>query len=404
MAGLAAARLLRERGIAVELLEARRRIGGRAHTDDSLGLPFDAGAAWVQGADRSPLPPLLKAAGFESFKDVSPPRIFLDGAHVRSRDLERAVAELEAQLAEAASQRGESALSAVLPEPKTALDRLARFVIGPLELGAALGDVSLQDWWAQADSAPELRVPQGLGAFVAAFGRDQAVRLGAEVDGITWDPAGIEVKLAGGGRLAAEAVLITVPTGVLAAGLESAEGLWFDPVLPPWKDWAIRNLPLGSVEKVALRLRPGLLRDWGYGENAWVLRQDAARQASLQVATFGRDLVLVTFAGERARLPAAERRSAALGELAALHPFREDRDLLGVAASAWGESPWTRGAYSHARPGGASARIMLRRPLVGRVYFAGEACSRSWAAQVPGAYLTGESAARQIAYQLADAG
>ena len=404
MAGLAAARVLRERGFAVEVLEARDRIGGRAHTDRSLGLPFDAGAAWVQGADRSPLTPLLHAAGFETVRDVSSPQVVLDGDPVSGNSLERAIAALEEEIAAAAQQRDESSLAEPLSAPETALQRMARFVLGPLELGAALEEVSLQDWWQQAEILPELRVPEGLGAFVGAFGRGQAVYLGAAVDGIAWGPEGVEVRLAGGAAVAAEAVLITAPTGVLAAGLESADGLWFDPVLPPWKDWAIRNLPLGSVEKVALALRPGLLDDWGYGENAWVLRKDGDRYASLQVATFGRDLVLVTFAGERARIPEAERVSAALGELSALHPFREDRDLLGLATSTWGETPWSRGAYSYARPGGASARLMLRRPLLGRVYFAGEACSRSWAAQVPGAFQTGEAAARQIAFRLLEEG
>ena len=404
MAGLAAARLLRARGLAVEVLEARQRIGGRAFTDDSLGLPFDAGAAWVQGANRSPLPPLLADTGFETFRDVSTPKVVLDGQRASGIALERAVAALEEEISAAGAQRRESALADALAPSTTALDRLARFMLGPLELGAGLEEVSLQDWRAQADTLPELRVPGGLGAFVAEFGRGQAVHLGVEVDGIAWSPDGVEIRIAGGPTLAAETVLVTVPTGVLAAGLESAEGLWFDPVLPPWKDWAIRNLPLGSVEKVALKLRPGLLRDWGYGENAWVLRQQGDRQASLQIAPFGRNLALVTFAGGRARRPEAERISAALGELSALHPFREDRDLLGVATSTWGEARWTRGAYSYARPGGASARLMLRRPLVGRLYFAGEACSRTWAAQVPGAYLTGEAAARQIAYRLLEEG
>lgn len=405
MAGLAAARGLIEQGIAVEILEARQRVGGRAFTDRSLGLGFDAGAAWLHGADRSPLPPLLAAAGFSTQRDVSVPRVLLGGARGDPNELRRAVTAVEAQLAEAARRRDEGPISAFLPPAETPIEQLARQLVGPLDLGGALKEISLQDWWLQANSLPEDRVPGGLGDFVTAYGRDLPVRLGAPVDGIAWGPEGVELKLLGGGTLAAEAVLVTVPTGVLAAGLESAEGLWFDPVLPPWKDWAIRNLPLGRVEKVALRLREGLLSDWGYGENAWLLhRGDDGEAASLQVAPFGRDLVVVTLAGIEALLAPEARIAAALAHLAAAHPLREDRDLIAAAPTAWAETPWTRGAYSHARPGAASARSMLRRPLLGRIHFAGEACSRSWAGQLAGAYETGAAAARQIAYQLRDEG
>src|SRR4030095_12987313 len=55
MAGLVAARLLHDSGFAVTVLEARKRIGGRTWTDDSLGAPLDLGGSWVHGVDGNPL-------------------------------------------------------------------------------------------------------------------------------------------------------------------------------------------------------------------------------------------------------------------------------------------------------------------------------------------------------------
>ena len=63
VAGLAAARLLREAGVEPIVFEARDRIGGRVHTVDLAGatgdttgdVPADAGAAWLQQFDRNPL-------------------------------------------------------------------------------------------------------------------------------------------------------------------------------------------------------------------------------------------------------------------------------------------------------------------------------------------------------------
>src|SRR3712207_2812119 len=54
IAGLAAARRLREEGYRVTVLEARNRIGGRILTDASLGIPIDLGASWIHGEDGNP--------------------------------------------------------------------------------------------------------------------------------------------------------------------------------------------------------------------------------------------------------------------------------------------------------------------------------------------------------------
>lgn len=45
MAGIMAARTLHDAGLDVVVLETRDRLGGRTHTDDSLGSSVDLGAA-----------------------------------------------------------------------------------------------------------------------------------------------------------------------------------------------------------------------------------------------------------------------------------------------------------------------------------------------------------------------
>ena len=49
MAGLSAARSLVNQGAEVVVLEGRDRIGGRIHTDFSMGPPFEVGAGWIHG-------------------------------------------------------------------------------------------------------------------------------------------------------------------------------------------------------------------------------------------------------------------------------------------------------------------------------------------------------------------
>jgi monoamine oxidase len=70
-----------------------------------------------------------------------------------------------------------------------------------------------------------------------------------------------------------------------------------------------------------------------------------------------------------------------------LHPLVE---------TGWGRDPFARGSYSYALPGHANARAVLGAPVDGRLFFAGEACSRHDFTTAHGAYLTGIEAANEV--------
>jgi len=64
-AGLAAARELTRAGLAVRVIEARRRVGGRAWTDgETFGVPIDRGCAWLHAADQNPWTAYARQHGF----------------------------------------------------------------------------------------------------------------------------------------------------------------------------------------------------------------------------------------------------------------------------------------------------------------------------------------------------
>ena len=68
-AGVAAARRLHEAGLNVLLVEARDRIGGRAHTlrrggpRQAAHLPLDLGCGWLHSGDVNPLVPVAARLG-----------------------------------------------------------------------------------------------------------------------------------------------------------------------------------------------------------------------------------------------------------------------------------------------------------------------------------------------------
>ncbi|RZA10023.1 MAG: FAD-dependent oxidoreductase, partial [Lysobacteraceae bacterium] len=120
-AGIAAARELKSAGKRVRILEARGRVGGRAHTDLSLGVPADAGAAWLHFADLNPLTDIAQKNGFDVIAREPD-----WGARSRIGNRLPDKSEVDAwqkamqhydALIEAAAQRGQDvALTAVLPD------------------------------------------------------------------------------------------------------------------------------------------------------------------------------------------------------------------------------------------------------------------------------------------------
>ena len=64
-AGLVAGRELARAGLAVRVVEARQRVGGRAWTDrETFGAPLDRGCAWLHSADQNPWTDYARRHGF----------------------------------------------------------------------------------------------------------------------------------------------------------------------------------------------------------------------------------------------------------------------------------------------------------------------------------------------------
>jgi monoamine oxidase len=86
----------------------------------------------------------------------------------------------------------------------------------------------------------------------------------------------------------------------------------------------------------------------------------------------------------------------ARSELTAALGAQSGRRLAPLVQSAWSADPFSRGAYSHARPGCAAMRAALAAPLDERIVFAGEACSPHAFSTAHGAYDTGVAAAEAL--------
>ena len=71
-AGIAAARHLLDSGLSVVVLEARDRIGGRAHTIYAGDLALDLGCGWLHSANENEWAKIAPTLGF-AVDDLAPP-------------------------------------------------------------------------------------------------------------------------------------------------------------------------------------------------------------------------------------------------------------------------------------------------------------------------------------------
>nr|WP_314075525.1 NAD(P)/FAD-dependent oxidoreductase [uncultured Roseococcus sp.] len=394
-AGIAAARALVAAGKSCVVLEAGSRVGGRAHTSGTLGTPFDRGATWLHQAQENPLTAFVGA--------------HIDHDTVRGRHLhlgDRFANRAELAAYERALDVFETAIVEAPPEPDRAVsevvpqggpwDATIAHWLGAQINAAELSLISLRDYVAVDLEGPNLLPEEGVGALVARLAEGLPIRLDHAVTHLRWDGPGVVVE-GEWGTLRAGAAIVTVSTGVLAAG-----GLRFTPELPAETLDAIHGLPLGLLTKYGFRTTGGdRLGMAPFHSARRLVEGDARASMSWIFWPFGRDQVFGFVGGAQAwelsRQGVAATEAAARADFAAMFGA-EGRRLLGPAVIAdWGADPLFRGSYTHARPGHHESRAWLARPLAGgRLRFAGEACHSRFAGTVAGAWLSGEAAARVL--------
>jgi monoamine oxidase len=390
-AGLAAARRLAAAHVDCVLVEARGRLGGRAWTVPAKGGDaLDLGCGWLHSADRNPWCAIAEAQG--ATIDKSPPPWERVAAQP-GFSVEDQMAFAEAM---AAFHERQEALSETDPDvpASTFLDPEGRWnplidAISTYYSGVELDRLSVRDFLRYADSGINWRVREGYGAVIAAHGAGLDVVLDCAVKSIDHSGRRIRVETVKG-TLAADAVIVTLPSSLLAE-----EAVAFLPALPE-KTEAAAGLPLGLADKLFLSLDGA---EEFEVDSRLFGHADRRETAAYHLRPLGRPEIEVYFGGALAAGLEAAGGGAffdfAAGELAGLFGADFVSRVRPIAGHGWRSDPFARGSYSYALPGKADCRERLAEPVDGRLFFAGEACSKRDFSTAHGAYRTGIAAADQ---------
>jgi len=403
-AGLAAGHSLSTHPVSFRILEARLRIGGRAHTiqhdhEQHGALPIDMGCGWLHSADRNPWREIAETMGFDIDRNLPSwgKQAFDLGFSAQDQsDYSEAADRFSARIFETAKKmEGSNAIpdrdAASLFEKgnrwNALIDAVSTYMSGDVLSAISILDLSRYD-----DSEINWRIVRGYGSAIAHYGKELPVTLDCAVTEI--DHSGKRLQLTTTqGTFTSRALIITVPPTLLVSS-----ALRFKPELPA-KLEAAYGLPLGIANKLLLGFKPDSdLADLPVDGHLFG-RTDRTDTASFHLRPYGRPLIEGYFGGALAkdleRQGPAAFEAFAKEELSALFGTAFCDKLHLVTATGWAFDPYALGSYSHARPGHAEARAALSENVGDRLFFAGEACSRHSFSTAHGAYQTGRDAARQ---------
>ncbi len=390
-AGLAAAEQVAASGLSGLLLEARDRLGGRAHTIETPIGPIDLGCEWLHSADENPLVARVEALGLTVDK-TPPPWANIADNPVFSREARAefgaAFQALDARIEAAARDGGPDRPASDLMEPHGRWNPLLN-AFSAFYNGAEFDQVSLHDYAAYEDTEVNWRVAEGYGTAIARLApAGLPTRLSCPVSLIRHDGPRVELETPLG-VVSARAVVVCVPTEILATGT-----LRFMPALPDKLD-AAAGLPLGLADKVFLRLdEPEMFPP----ETQVYSDPYTTATGAYHLRPLHRPMIEVFLGGAHARSLEGQGPGAAaafaIDGLAGIFGEGVRGKVHVMAQTSWAGDPFAGGSYSHALPGHAGARAVLAAPVDQRLFFAGEACSPNFFSTAHGAWLTGQAAGR----------
>ena len=404
IAGLAAAKKLKDKGFTVIVLESQEKIGGRLRTDRSLGIAFDEGASWIHGPNGNPITKLASQAGANTYlTDDDNLAVFDNNGTAYSETF------LDSQYNEF-----ENALNAVLGAgtkrqsfqtifnslyPTQANNRLWKYMLSAyleFDTGGDISKLSSKHFYDdEAFRGKDVIVINGYDKVANLLGEGLDIRLNSRVSEINYNETKSLVKV-NGNSIEADYVIVSVPLGVL-----KNNSISFQPSLPALKLSAIQNIQMGNVNKFLfiwdtpfwdtniqyIGYTPDTKGKFNYFMN---MMKFLPTINGLMTFAFG-DYATVT-----ETMTDDQINSEVMAQLKTIYGNSIPNPTT-MLRTKWGQNINTFGAYSFATNGTTSADFdTMATEINNKLFFAGEHTERDYRGTVHGAYLSGIREADKI--------
>lgn len=407
ISGLGAAEELKKAGFEnITIIEARNRIGGRVNTSQQWDdAPVDLGASWIHGIQKNPIYRLSKEASVNTLSTDYDNILLLDanGNEMSNPDLariEKTISQINRQ-AYRESNRQDSLHDSLKnlyanksQEKKAELDYLIHILYEQEYAEDSSNLASLPQMMDDSFGGKDVLFP---GGYIQVFkNRFEAfdVRLNQVVESI--DASGTDVVVTTSkGSFRAARVVVTIPIGVL-----QRNNIHFSPGFSDAKRDAIQSLGMGCLNKVYLRFPKTFwpaqyeaftcpskkVNEWAQWFNIHYYTKIPILLA-FNSGSFGRELE--SWDDDRIVSEAMSKLRVMFG--------KNIPDPIQHQITRWNSDLYAYGSYSFVKPGITEKTIYnLRKPILDKIFFAGEATSIKHPSTVHGAYLSGIREAQRI--------
>lgn len=429
VAGLAAACQLGRAGLAVHIVEARDRIGGRVftHIDSDCNCPVELGAEFIHGR-----PPeiweILRRANAK-ITEVEGDAWCVEDGRLSPCGFWDDVDEILRKMDDSKPDESFAEfLERCCRSPKAqtkqrAKERALGYVAGFNAADPALVGVHWLVKEMQAEEKIEgqraFRSRNGYNDLLDVFQQELktyniTVELEAVVQQLQWNPGKVRLKIRDKkdeSSLEAPRALITLPLSLLKAQPEVPGAIRFTPELPTKKKASLERLEMGKVIRVTLRFRERFwenIKPQGakkslsgmsflFSQDDWFPTWWTANPAKWPIITGWAPFRCAERLYGKSRSFVAEKSLHTLGALLRVNQPELEGLLEEVQSHDWQTDPFSQGAYSYGNVGSDGAHEALAEPVESTLYFAGEATDTTGNnGTVHAAIASGYRAAQQI--------